>query len=132
MKPIVTSALLFVVAAALVSVAVLVVVSHGSAKPNSTPTNVSSAGPNQVIEISAKGGYRPQNSTAKAGTPTTLKLETSGTFDCSSGLSIPKLGYHTQLPSSGETVVNVPPQQAGSTLTGVCSMGMYSFTIRFE
>jgi plastocyanin domain-containing protein len=133
MKPIVTSALLFVVAAALVSVAAVVVVAHGSAKSGSTAaTNASVAGGNQIIEISAKGGYRPQNSTAKAGTPTTLKIKTSGTFDCSSGLSIPKLGYHTQLPSSGETVVNVPPQQAGSTLTGVCSMGMYSFNIRFE
>jgi hypothetical protein len=29
-------------------------------------------------------------------------------------------------------VVDVPPQKAGSTLTGLCSMGMYSFTIRFE
>ena len=95
-------------------------------------TNVSIVGGSQIIEISAKGGYSPQNITAKAGTPTTLKIKTSGTFDCSSSLTIPKLGYQTNLPPSGETVVDVPPQKAGSTLTGLCSMGMYSFTIRFD
>ena len=128
-----TSILLFVIAAALVSVAAVVVLARGGAKPGDTATtNVSNVGESQVIEISAKGGYSPRETTAKAETPTTLKIKTSGTFDCSSALTIPKLGYRANLPPSGETVVEVPPQKAGSTLAGLCLMGMYSFTIRFE
>ena len=133
MKSIATSAVLFVIAAALVSVVGVVMFTRGGAKAGDTmQTNVSIVGGSQIIEISAKGGYSPQNITAKAGTPTTLKIKTSGTFDCSSSLTIPKLDYQTNLPPSGETVVVVPPQKAGSTLTGLCSMGMYSFTIRFN
>jgi len=121
------------VAAVIVSVVGVILLTRGGTKAGDTaPTNVSIVGENQIIEISAKGGYSPQNTTAKAGTPTTLKIKTSGTFDCSSALSIPKLGYQIILPPSGETVVDVPPQAAGSTLKGLCSMGMYSFTIRFE
>jgi len=134
MKSIATSVLLFAVAAVLVSVAAVVVLARGSgAKPGDTArTNVSTVGESQVVEISAKGGYSPRETTAKAGTPTVLKIKTSGTFDCSSSLTIPKLGYRTNLPPSGETVVDVPPQQAGTALTGLCSMGMYSFTIHFN
>lgn len=133
MKSISTSVLLFVIAAALVSVVAVILLTRGGAKAgDTTPTNVSIVGGSQTIEISAKGGYSPQSTTAKAGTPTTLKIKTSGTFDCSSALSIPKLGYQTILSPSGETVVDVPPQKAGTVLTGLCSMGMYSFTIRFE
>ena len=133
MKSIATSALLFVIAATVVTVVAVVMFTRGGAKAgDTTQTNVSVVGGSQIIEISAKGGYSPQNITAKADTATTLKIKTSGTFDCSSALTIPKLGYQTNLPPSGETVVDVPPQKAGSTLTGLCSMGMYSFTIRFD
>jgi plastocyanin domain-containing protein len=133
MKSIATSVLLFVIAAALVSVVGMTLHTRGGAKAgDTTRTNVSVGGGSQTIEISAKGGFSPRDVTAKADTATTLKIKTSGTFDCSSSLTIPKLGYQTNLPPSGETVVDVPPQKAGSTLTGLCSMGMYSFTIRFE
>jgi len=133
MKSIGTSAVLFVIAATVVTVVAVVMFTRGGAKAgDTTQTNVSVVGGRQIIEISAKGGYNPENITAKADTATTLKIKTSGTFDCSSALTIPKLGYQTNLPPSGETVVDVPPQKAGSTLTGLCSMGMYSFTIRFD
>ena len=129
----VTSALLFVAAAVVVSVVAVILVIHGGTKPGDTSrANVSSANGSQVIEISAKGGYSPQETTAKANLPTVLKIKSNGDFDCSSSLTIPKIGYQTNLPPSGETVVDVPPQKAGSTLTGLCSMGMYSFTIRFN
>ena len=133
MKSIAPTVLAFIVAAALVSVVGVVLVTRSGTKAGDTaPTNVSSVAGKQTIEISAKGGFSPRDVTAKADTATTLKIKTSGTFDCSSSLRIPKLGYQTNLPPSGETVVDVPPQKAGSTLTGTCSMGMYSFTIRFE
>jgi len=87
--------------------------------------------PPQVIEITAKNGYSPMSSVAKANTPTTLRFTTSGTFDCSSSIVIPDLHYHTRLPMNGTTEVPVPPQAAGTELTGTCGMGMYSFTVKF-
>lgn len=86
----------------------------------------------QVVQIEAKGGYRPRTVSAQAGVPTTIKVITRGTFDCSSALTIPQLGYRKNLPASGVTEIQVPPQPAGSTIEGVCQMGMYSFAINFK
>ena len=86
----------------------------------------------QTVEIFAKGGYSPKKSVAKANIPTTLSLRTRGTFDCSSALRIPTLGFDQHLPASGETVVELPPQKAGSTLEGLCAMGMYHFSVEFQ
>src|SRR3989344_5906832 len=86
----------------------------------------------QVIGIEAKGGYSPQLTMAKADVPTVLRINTQGTFDCSSSLVIPSLKYRSFLPPSGETLIEIPPQRAGTTLEGLCSMGMYSFAINFN
>jgi plastocyanin domain-containing protein len=56
-------------------------------------SNVSTENSKQVIEITAKGGYEPRISTAKANIPTVLRVKTSSTFDCSSALRIPSIGY---------------------------------------
>ncbi len=102
--------------------------------PNSTQitNNVVLNGSTQTISIAAKGGYEPRNTTAKADTATTLKIQTSGTFDCSSSLIIPSLKYRKNLPPTGETAVEIPPQKAGTTIRGLCSMGMYNFTLNFN
>jgi len=76
----------------------------------------------QVIEITAKGGY----------TPLVLKIKTDGTFDCSAALRIASLGWSQNLSPTGEVAIQVPAQKAGATLVGVCSMGMYNFKITFE
>ena len=94
--------------------------------------NVSIIDGKQIITISAKGGYSPRVSNAKAGMPSILKMDTQGTFDCSSAVSIPSLGYRNFLPPSGETSIDIPPQQAGTSMTGLCAMGMYNFTINFN
>lgn len=94
--------------------------------------NVSFVDGKQVITISAKGGYLPRITTAKAGVPTVMKVSTRGTFDCSSALVIPTLSYRNNLPPSGETLIDVPPQEPGSVLKGLCAMGMYNFQVRFN
>ena len=94
--------------------------------------NVSVVDGKQVIAIGVKGGYSPFISHAKAGMPTVLRLETNSTFDCSSAIKIPAIGYRENLPTSGTTQVDVPPQKAGTTLQGLCAMGMKSFQIRFD
>ena len=63
--------------------------------------NVSVVDGKQIIEINAKGGYIPRKSTAKAGIPTILRFNTSGTFDCSSSVRIPSMNISKVLPQSG-------------------------------
>ena len=94
--------------------------------------NVRVEGGTQIITITAKGGYSPKVTTAKAGMPTVIHMDTRGTFDCSSAVVIPSLSYRGNLPPSGETSIDVPPQQAGSTMRGLCAMGMYNFSINFN
>lgn len=86
----------------------------------------------QVVAVTAKGGYAPSNSVAKANTETVLQVTTRGTFDCSSALVIPSIGYRTNLPPSGVTNIAIPPQKSGTVLQGTCSMGMYNFAINFQ
>lgn len=86
----------------------------------------------QVIDITAKGGYSPRVVVAKAGMPTVLRVNTSGTFDCSASLVIPSLSYQKFLKSSGTEEILIPAEKATGTLQGLCSMGMYGFQIKFE
>lgn len=85
----------------------------------------------QIVEITAKGGYLPRVSTAKAGMPTMLRINTKGTFDCSAAVRIPSMNVSKMLPQSGVTDIDLGTQEAG-TLAGTCSMGMYPFEIIFE
>lgn len=94
--------------------------------------NVNIVDGKQVIEIKAKGGYAPRVTTAKANTPTVINMQTNGTFDCSLALAVPAVGFRDMLPSSGVTPIEIPPQQPGTTIKGVCSMGMYNFAINFN
>lgn len=86
----------------------------------------------QVIDIRAKGGYSPRVVEAKAGVPTVLRVNTQSTFDCSASLVIPKLSYQKFLQPSATEEILIPAEQAQGTLQGLCSMGMYSFQIKFE
>ncbi len=94
--------------------------------------NVSVVDGTQIIALTAKGGYSPRITKAKADMPTVLKVNTKGTFDCSSSIAIPSLGYRGNLPLSGATDIPIPPQKSGTTIRGLCGMGMYDFSINFE
>ncbi len=94
-------------------------------------TNVSMANGEQIVEISAKGGYSPRATVAKAGVPTIIRVKTNATFDCSSSLRIPAINYSQVLPATETTDITLPAQAAGSTLKALCSMGMYNFSINF-
>lgn len=93
--------------------------------------NVSIVEGKQIIEISAKGGYQPRKSVAKAGVPTVIRFNTKGTFDCSSSVRIPSLNISKFLPQSGSTDIDIGNGQAG-TLQGSCGMGMYPFEVEFQ
>lgn len=122
-----------------ITVAVIIIIgaivfTGGSDGPSEqgTRSNVTMENGTQIIAINAKGGYSPRLTIAKAGIPTVIKMNTAGTFDCSSALVIPNLKYRENLPLSGETLIDVPPQQAGTSMQGLCAMGMYNFTVKFE
>lgn len=137
MKTIVIS---IIIAAGLIGGAMILSSAPDSTSPNigtapvttKAVNNVSIVDGKQIITINAKGGYFPAVTTAKAGIPTVIKMESRATFDCSSALVIPDLQYRKNLPPSGETLIPVPPQEAGSTLRGLCAMGMYNFVVNFN
>lgn len=95
-------------------------------------TNVAVVDGKQIIQINAKGGYAPRVTVAKANMPTVINVQTNGTFDCSSALTIPAVGFRKNLPATGVTPIEIPAQQAGATVKGVCSMGMYNFAVNFN
>lgn len=104
----------------------------GNAQQELRKTNVFMDGDMQIVEITAKGGYSPRVTRAKSGIPTMIKFITHGTFDCSSAVTIPSIGFSTNLPPGGEASVNIPAQSSGSSLKGSCSMGMYHFEVQFD
>ena len=85
----------------------------------------------QIIEISAKSGYQPRKSIAKAGIPTIIRFNTKGTFDCSSSVRIPSMNISKSLPQSGSTDIDIGDGKLG-TLQGSCGMGMYPFEVEFQ
>lgn len=96
-----------------------------------TPTALLVEG-KQIVDISAKGGYSPRVIMAKAGVPTTLRIKTNATFDCSASVVIPKLSYQKIFQPTETEEIAISAEQARGTLQGLCSMGMYNFQIKFE
>jgi uncharacterized protein len=84
----------------------------------------------QYVTINARGGYSPRVSVAQAGIPTKLIVKTNNTFDCSLSLVIRSINYQKILAQTGEEIIDLGIPK-NSTLQGLCSMGMYSFTINF-
>lgn len=86
----------------------------------------------QYITINARGGYSPRVSEAEAGIPTKLIIKTDGTYDCSSSLVIPAIGFQEILSQTGEEIIDLGVPKKGQPLQGLCAMGMYSFQIQFN
>ena len=102
----------------------------GETQKEVTPdgSNVSIVDGVQIVDLRAKVGFSPRVSTVKAGIPTTLRVNTSGTFDCSSALRIPSMNIAQNLPPTGATEIALGELKPG-ILDGTCSMGMYPFQL---
>lgn len=126
------TALSVLIAGILIGGAIMLSSSSGGQQSGASANNVSVADGKQIVEIGVKGGYSPNVSMAKADMPTILRMATQGSFDCSSAVVIPSIGYKANLPASGVTDIEVPPQKSGTVLQGRCAMGMKNFQVRFN
>lgn len=99
--------------------------------PDEPVNNVSIVDGTQIVELDAKGGYQPRKSVAQANIPTIIRFKTDSTFDCSSSVRILSMKILRNLPSTGETDIDIGSQQP-STFRGSCGMGMYPFEIEFK
>ena len=104
---------------------------NSQADTQTTANNVTVVDGKQIITISAKGGYQPRKSVAKAGMPTIIRFDTNGTFDCSSSVRIPSMNISKILPQTGSTNIDIGMQQVAN-LQGTCGMGMYPFEVEFK
>ncbi len=92
-------------------------------------SNVSVKNGIQYVALTAKGGYTPRTSTIQWGMPTKLIMKTNGAYDCSSSLVIRSVGYRGNLPTTGETEIDLGTPKSGEKIAWTCSMGMYNFAI---
>lgn len=126
-----STSLSIIIAALLIGGAFLLT-QKGSNTQDAVPANnISIVDGQQIIDITAKGGYSPRTSTAKAGIPTILRFHTSSTFDCSSAVRIPSMGVSKNLSSTDTYDVPVLDPKVGP-LIGMCGMGMYPFQVNFQ
>ncbi len=94
--------------------------------------NVYISGDIQAIEVTANGGYFPEELNAKAGIESVLIIKSDNAYGCERSFRIPALGVNETLPINGITEVELGTQEKGTRLLGTCSMGMYTFEIIFN
>lgn len=104
---------------------------NNGASAEANENNVTIVDGKQIVEITTKAGYKPRKSVAKAGIPTVLRFDTSGTFDCSASVRIPSMNISQVLPQTGTTDIDIGNPQL-ATLKGTCGMGMYPFEVEFR
>lgn len=79
----------------------------------------------QEVTINALNtAYSPNFFSAHSGQPIRLRVKTNNTYGCTRSFVVPSQGIREILPDTGETVIDIPPQQPGF-LRFVCGMGMY-------
>jgi len=110
---------------------VLIITKNENSAPIVNGNNVTIVDGKQIIDLTARGGYSPQKSIAKAGLPTILRFTTNGNYDCSSFIRIPSMNVSKSLLPSGTTEIDLVIPKEG-ILRGSCGMGMYPFEINFQ
>jgi hypothetical protein len=86
-----------------------------------------------LVTVSVENwGYAPEVTHAKAGVPIQLKLVSQNVRSCALAFVIPSLNVQKLLKPTGEEIIDIPAQEAGSVLTYSCSMGMYGGQIIFD
>jgi hypothetical protein len=105
---------------------ILAAITRGDDTPSEPPVAAQMQDNIQVVTIAAReNGYAPRYVRVQSGLPIRLRLVTSQNYSCSNAFVIPSLGVRRMLPSSGETIIDLPPQKAGN-IAFSCGMGMYT------
>jgi len=120
----------FLTVAAIILCAIFIYKLGAKESLSSTSSTVKLENGVQIVDLTAKAGYSPNNIQVKSGIPIRLRVLTQNTFDCSSSFQIPSLDIAKILPPTGATEFDLPAMEAGKTLAGNCSMNMYRFTLK--
>ena len=77
-----------------------------------------------------ESGYEPDTLTVKAGSKVTLNLVNKGGGGCTQSFTLPKYNLQKIVPvGSSDTVTFTAPNEPGTKLAFMCSMGMYQGVI---
>lgn len=81
-------------------------------------------GRSQVVEVTVRGGYRPDAIMARAGVPLRILFRRDDEDACSERVVFSSPRLDRRLAPSGVTAVDLPPQPAGE-IRFTCGMGRY-------
>jgi sulfite exporter TauE/SafE len=101
-------------------------------KKGTVPGDTAVTGENVVTINVMNYGYEPEVVHVKAGVPIKLRLVSDEVRSCSRAFIIPAMNVEEILAETGETVVDLPPQEKGARVPFSCSMGMYGGTMIFD
>jgi uncharacterized protein len=99
---------------------------------STAPAAAPAASSNVAIINVENHGYNPNRLLLPANQEIQLHLVTKDVASCSRAFVIPDLVIQELLPDTGEVVVTLPPQKAGTTMQFMCSMGMYTGIMQFQ
>jgi len=96
-----------------------------------TTPNVRIEWDTQYIDLTAKWGYSPSKTVAKADIPTVLTVATKASYGCETEITIPSLSRNERLEPTWTKSVQIDAQPAWKVLEWMCGMGMYRFSVSF-
>lgn len=92
--------------------------------------NVSIVDGTQIIDIDVRSGYyAPRLTYANKDLPTKLRMNSVDSYGCERAFRIPSLNISSELPPDGLTEFELGTPT--KPILGTCSMGMYTFLIKF-
>jgi plastocyanin domain-containing protein len=93
-------------------------------------SNVSIENGIQIIDIDVRSGYyAPRLTYANKDLPTKLRMNSVDSYGCERAFRIPSLNISSELPPDGLTEFELG--RPTRSILGTCSMGMYTFLIKF-
>jgi len=94
------------------------------------PSNAQAAAVSDATITINNDGYSPDTLNVKAGSQVKLKVVNSGGGGCTQALTIPKLKIQKVVPiGNSDTITFTAPNEPGTQLAFMCSMGMFRGTI---
>ena len=127
----------FTLIAIIISVLLIILVITATSKPQNPKGEELGISENVIIQdniqivkvTSQMGGYTPRVIYANKDIPTILEIESVNSYGCERAFRLPSLNIYEELPNNGITTFELG--SPNSDILGTCSMGMYTFVIKF-